>query len=145
MRRSGSGMPTRLSQSMARRRAVAAQRGVRGQRLDDLVAHAHDRVQAGRGLLEDHADAPAPHAAHRAFRQAVQVLAVQVDLSAHDAAGIGQQPQQRQRGHALAAAGLADQREGFAPRHRQSQALDGLGDAAFAGDVDFQITDFEHG
>ena len=46
-----------------------AQRRVGLDRLDDLVAHPHDRVQAGRRLLEDHADAATAQPAHRRLGQ----------------------------------------------------------------------------
>jgi len=46
MRRSGSGMPTRRSQSIAFARAAAPRRYVVGlDRLDDLVADAHHRLR----------------------------------------------------------------------------------------------------
>ncbi|MCY1529607.1 hypothetical protein D9M68_647620 [compost metagenome] len=133
--------PQPVDGALARRRA--AQGGMRDQGFDDLVAHAHDRVQAGGRLLEDDADAAAAHAAHRAFRQAVQVLAVQVDLPAHDASGVRQQAQQRQRRHALAATGFADQRERLPPGDGQLQALDRMRHAAFAGDVHVQAANLQ--
>ena len=45
-------------------RSVTAQRGVGLDRLDHLPADREHRVQAGAGLLEDHADAPAAHRPH---------------------------------------------------------------------------------
>ena len=44
-------------------RLVAMQAQVQAQRLGDLVADGHQRVQRGHGFLKDHADAPAPDAA----------------------------------------------------------------------------------
>ena len=57
------------SHSIALARAAAPRSAVwRLDRLDDLLADAHHRVQAGRRLLEDHADAAAAHRAHAATR-----------------------------------------------------------------------------
>ena len=75
---------------------------------------AHHRVQAGGRLLEDHADAPAAHRAHARFGQGQHVVALDLDAALFDVAVLGQQAHQRQRRHALAAAGFAHQREGLA-------------------------------
>ena len=56
----------------------------------------------------------AAHAAHRGFGQAQHVEVAELDAAVGDAAVLGQQAQQRQRRHALAAAGFAHQREGLA-------------------------------
>ncbi len=52
----------------------AAQLGVGLDRLDDLRADLHHRVEAGARLLEDHADAAAAHRPHPGLRQRQQVL-----------------------------------------------------------------------
>ena len=63
------GMPTSCSRAMARSRACAlGDVGVRADRLDDLVADAVERVEAGERVLEHHADAPAADLAHLARR-----------------------------------------------------------------------------
>ena len=126
-------------------RRVAAQLGVRLDRLDDLVADAHHRVQAGRRLLEDHADAPAAHGAHLRLGQAEHVGLIQMHAAAGDGAVLGQQAHQRQRRHALAAAGLADQREGLAALDRQAQAVDGAHDAGIGVELDLEMIDLDHG
>ncbi|KAG0773625.1 hypothetical protein G6F22_014723 [Rhizopus arrhizus] len=113
------------------------------QGLGDGLEHGVARVQAGGRLLENDADPPPAHPAHGAFRQAVQVFAVQVDLPADDAAGVRQQTQQRQRRDALAASGFADQRKGLPLGDGQLQALDRVRHAAFAGDVDIKALHIE--
>ncbi len=129
-------MPTRFSQSIAlRARRGAAQRRVALDHLGDLAADGHHRVQARRRLLEDDADAAPAHVAHPRFRQLRDVGAVDVDAAALHAPVVRQQPQDRQRGHRLAAARLADQREGLAALDRQRQRVDRAHQAAVGIDV----------
>ena len=69
-----------------------------------------------------------------------EVDAVEADRAADDAAGrIGDQPHQRQRGHALAAAGFADDRQRLAARDRKRHAVDGLDRAVAGEEVGFQV------
>jgi hypothetical protein len=112
--------------------------------LDDLVAHAHHRVQAGGRLLEDHADAPAAHRAHLGLGQGVDVGAFEPLAAADDAAVLGQEAHQRERRHALAATRLAHQREGLALGHGHAQAVDGGHQAAVAVERDFEVFDLQH-
>ena len=121
----------------ARRRA--AQRGVRLDGLDDLVADAHHRVQAGRRLLEDHADARAAHAAHRGFGQAQHVQVAEPHLAVGDAAVLGQQAHQRQRRHALAAAAFAHQRKGLAALDAQANAVERAHHAGLGVELHLQV------
>ena len=127
---------------LARRRT--AQRRVRFDRLDDLLADLHHRVQARRRLLKDHSDLAAPDASHLRFGQRQRVLAVQVDAAFGDAAVFRQQSHQRKRGHALAAAGLADQREGLAAFDRERQAVDGFDETGFGVECDLEVLDVQH-
>ncbi|MDT4861467.1 hypothetical protein FQZ97_960730 [compost metagenome] len=75
--------------------------------LDDLLAHGEDRVERGHGFLEDHGDVPAAHVAHARGAERQQILSAVADGAAADAARRRHQLQQRQAGHALAAARLA--------------------------------------
>jgi len=125
---------------VARRRA--AQR-VRGKRLDDLRAHAHDRVEAGRGLLKDHPDTPAAHPAHRRFGQAEQGFAGQADFAGDDATAIGQQARERERGHRLAATGFAQQGEGLAGVDLQIDAVYRPQRALAVADLHAEAVDLE--
>ena len=100
-----------------------AQSAMYRQHLADLLGHRHHRVEAGGRLLEDHPDAATAHRAHRRLAQRQQLLAVEAHAAGGDASAIGQQPHQRQRGHRLAAAGFAEQREGLAGAQRQIDAV----------------------
>ena len=71
--------------------------------LDDLRADRHHRIEAGRRLLEDHPDPPAPHPAHRRLGQGEQVIAAQRDAAAGDAAGVREQAREP-RPHPVAGA-----------------------------------------
>ena len=79
-------------------------------RFGDLRADAHDRVQRGHGLLEDHGDVAAAAAAHFALGQGEQIgrdvfAGVtgrgEQDFSG-DVCGVGKQPQHGQRGRRFA-------------------------------------------
>ena len=85
MRRSGAGMPTSLSRSMALRLASAFGQGQVGQDgLDDLVAHAVERIEAGQGILEHHADPLASDVSECGGRQIVDPLPDKPDFAAGD-------------------------------------------------------------
>ena len=102
-----------------RARRGAFQSGVALDHFDDLRADAQHRVQARRRLLKDDADAASAHVAHARLRQRRHFGAGEVDPARVNSAVVGQQPQNRKRGHRLAAAGLADQRESFTALYRQ--------------------------
>jgi hypothetical protein len=113
-RRSGRGCPPRRAAGRLGARRLAAQ-AVGGERLDDLRAHAHHRVEAGGGLLEDHADAPAAHPRIAASGSASRSSSPRRTLPAGDAAAVGQQAGERERGHRLAAARFAEQARSISP------------------------------
>ncbi|MNL16639.1 hypothetical protein D3C87_1376910 [compost metagenome] len=111
---------------------------MQAQGLADLVAQGQHRVQAGHGLLEDHGDAVAAQRAALAFRQRQQILAFEQHAPLN--AGVArQQAQQGERGGGFAAAGLADQRQGFPGADLQIQASHGL----VAGEGDVQPLDVD--
>ena len=62
-------------------------------------------------------------------RELEQVLAVEEDLAGLDPAGPGDQPHDRQAGHALAAAGLADEAHDLAAIDVEVDAVDRADDA----------------
>ena len=127
-----------------RARSGATQWCVRLNGLDDLVADPHHRVQAGRRLLKDHADAPAAHRTHARFGQREHVGAFERDLAVRDVAVLGQQPHQRKRSHALAAARFADEREGLAALDREREAVDRLDEAGLGVECDLEVGDVQH-
>ena len=100
--------------------ALARRRGghvlVDEKRLADLPLERVQRVERGHRLLEDHRDAIAAHLAQLLRRGADQLLAGKADAALRAVGGerVGQQLQDRQRGHTLARAALADQRQGLA-------------------------------
>lgn len=110
----------------------------------DLAADAHDRVERGHGLLEDHGDGAAAVGAHLVFAEGEQVFGVRVGLAGElEAAGDGgrgrKQAEDGERGGGLAGAGLADEADGFAGGNVEGDAVDGF----VAGEGDAEIADGE--
>ncbi len=108
-------------------------------RLEDLLADLVERVERGQGVLEDHRDLVAAHAAQLLGVELVQVLALE-----HDAAGdLGvRRPGQAEDGHvgdALAAARLADDAERLALLDRERDAVHGLDHAVVGLEVDLEV------
>ena len=113
-------------------------------RLDHLLADRQDRVEAGHRVLEDHRDLLAPQLPHVALRQGHEIQPVERDGAALDVPrGLWQQPHERQIGHALAAARLADETERLAGLEVERHPVDGE-DRAFMGpEADDQVPDLE--
>ena len=108
----------RLALALAPADAVAMQH----QRLGDLPADRHHRVQRGHRLLEHHGDALRRAAAARRSADWPISSRPAKRMPALDPAGRGHQPHQRQRGDALAAAAFADHAERAAGRQRVGNA-----------------------
>ena len=71
-------------------------------------------VQRGHRLLEDHRDIAASHAADIFIREGQQVIALQQNPPANDAAGrVRDQAQYGKRAYRFATAGLTDNGDGF--------------------------------
>jgi hypothetical protein len=104
-----------------------------------------DRVQAGHGILEDHRDVAAAHAAHLALGQSQQVAPVELD-GAGDARvrDHAREAHDRVRRHALAAARLADEPDELAAAHAEGDPVDGVHDAFSRCEVDDQVANVEH-
>ena len=91
---------------------AASHVAVVAQRLGDLEAHRQDRVQRRHRLLEDHRDAVAADLAHLLLAERDQVEIGEADVPAGDPpVGRRHQAHDGQRGDALAATGLADDRQ----------------------------------
>ena len=108
------------SSSTARARMLAAGRSARWARSASTIwlPTLNTGFSDVCGILEDHRDAAAAHLRHLALALRHEVLAVEEDLAAHDAARrLGEEPERRQRGHGLARAGLADEPERLALAH----------------------------
>ena len=87
-----------------RARGRASQPAVALNHLGDLPADCDDRVEAGRWFLKDDADPTAAHIAHAGLRQLRDIQAIDSHPTGADASTVGQQAQDRQRGHRLATA-----------------------------------------
>src|SRR6185437_6348577 len=106
---------------------------MRADRLHDLLADGEHRVERGHRLLEHHGDARAADTLHRALGQAGDRLAREAHTaSRHPRGRPWQQAHDREGGHALAAAGLADDAQNLAFVHGEGDVLD-RGDLAAPG------------
>ena len=109
-------------------------------RFPQLRADGEHRIERGHRLLEDHRDAVAADAAHLGQRQREQVPAAKEDASAGDGAGRARdQPQDRERGHRLAAARLADQSEHLVAVDLERDAVDRLRHLALDVEVGVEV------
>ena len=111
----------------ARLRGRAAREPVDAQRLLDLKADRVDGVERDHRLLKDEADPAAADRAHVLLREVEQIVAIQLDAPAGDAARRHDQPDDGQGGDGLAAAGLAHQTERLARLNGQRHVVDGRG------------------
>src|SRR6185436_18459074 len=111
--------------------------------LADLIADGEHRVQRRHRLLEDHRDPVAADRAHLGLGQGEQVPAAVADLARGDAARRRDQPHDRERGHALAAAGFADDPEGAAPRDLERDAVDGADRPLIGAELRHQPAELE--
>src|SRR4029079_10958600 len=103
-----------------------------------------DGIEAGHRVLEDHRDVTPADRAQLVLTQGRQVLRIEHHVAALDpAGGRGQQPDHRQVGDALAAAGFADQPQPLTLFELEGDAVDGV-DGAFVGaEPDDQVLDRE--
>ena len=85
----------------------------------DLLAHSHERVEAGHGLLKDHGHLGAAHFAPLVLRKVEQVLAIEQDLSSHHLSRWTKESHDGTAAHALAAAGLTHDSHDLAGEHFQ--------------------------
>ena len=116
---------------------------VEDQRLGDLLADLHDRVERRHRILEHHRHLGAPHGAHVVLRVADDVVALVVDVTLADHVALGQQAHDRPRQDRLARAGLADHAEGLAPVEAERDAVDGADRAALGAEVRLEVDDPE--
>ena len=116
--------------------------GVAPQRLGHLAPDRVHRIERGHRLLEDHADAIATQLAVIRIRQAYQLAAVEPDAAADDGA-LGQQAHQRERSDGLAAAGFADETQGFAALQREADPANSLRGPAAGVEPDAEVLDFD--
>ena len=113
-------------------RGLLWQAQVTHQRLRDLLSHPDDRIERGHGFLKDHADVAPPHAFHRGFGQFGEIAAFKEDAPGGEAPRFGDEAEQGQRRHALAAAGFPHKAE-RAPRMQRERHVAHHVERAFAG------------
>ena len=110
----------------------------------NLLANGHQWVERGHRFLKDHRDLAAAHLPHLGLAKAKQVGAVELDAARHDLPRrLRDQAHERQGGDGLAAAGLADDCQGFTSfdternvLHRLNQPAAGVEDRGEAGDFE---------
>ena len=95
------------------------------QRLGDVRADPHHRIERRHRLLEHEADSRAANLPHRLFGKRQQVLALEKDLAAGDAARFLHQADDRKRRDRLAAARFADEPQRFALADLERHVVDG--------------------
>ncbi len=124
---------------------VALQAAVDAKRFADLEAHGEGRVQAGHGLLKDHAHAIASERADPRLLEREEVGPAEQDTARLDAARRrGQQPHQRHRGDALAATRFADETDRLARSERERDVLDHADARAFGrAERDREVLDLD--
>ena len=93
-------------------------------RLGDLLADRHHRIQRGLGLLKDHGHAAAAHPAHLGLGQTRQIGLAEPHGPGRDASRGRQQPHQGQGGHGFAATRFAEQGKGLARTDQQIETID---------------------
>src|SRR5207253_260841 len=114
-------------------------------RLGDLTADREHRVERSQRLLEDHGNVVAAHAAHLRFVEREQVRALERHLAGNDLTRwIGNEPHDRERRRALAAAGFADDRQRLARAQPERYVVDGLEGALAYGEHRGKPYDVEH-
>src|SRR5918992_1564053 len=114
---------------------------VRLERLADLSADGQDRVQRGHRVLEDHCDLPATDLPQLRVVELQQVLPAEHGGPARHAPVASEDPEQRERGHALAAARLADDAECLTWGDVEGDAVDRVDQAAPRPELDVEILD----
>lgn len=114
--------------------------------LCNLFADAQHRVEGGHGFLEDHSDAAASDVLEFPFGQGKEVPPIKEGLPGGDPARrVGHQTQHAQGQHALAAAGLAHQGQGFSLLQGKACGIDRLGHPLGGGEAGGQAPNVQHG
>jgi len=112
-----------------------------GERVRDLRAHLHRRVQVGRGVLRDEADALAADPAHVALVRDGEVVPAERDRTARDVPCSGQESEDRRDDRRLAGPGLPDDGDPLAGRDVEVDAVQHL----LAAERDPEIADGQEG
>ena len=119
---------------------------VANERLRDLATHRDHRIQRCHRLLEDHRDLASAHLLHLRLGEVQEVVALEAHRAARDAArGLGEKTHDRERGHRLAAPGLAHHAERLPCFDGVGHSMDGAQEPVAGPKLDAQIGDFEQG
>jgi hypothetical protein len=113
------------------------------QRLGDMGADRHHRIERRHRLLEDHGDAIAADRRHLALAERSEVATVEPDRPARHPARFLQEPHDGQCRHALAAAALAHQGHGLMRIDREADAVDDGGRVRGRPEGDCEVFDFQ--
>src|SRR5215212_5841708 len=114
-------------------------------RLDELIAHPVERVEARQRVLKDHADALAPDLAHLIGRESVDPRAREPDLAARDAARRIDEADNGGPRHGFAGARLAHDPEHLAAGDVEGDAVDRGERAATGHEFNLQLADGQNG
>ena len=110
------------------------------QSFGDLITDRKARIERRHRLLEDHRQPVAAQISHLRLGQGDQFSPLEQNGARHARPRFGQQPHDGKRGHALAAAGLADDAQRAPAHQRKAHAADGLRvPAAVALEDDTQV------
>src|SRR6266571_531204 len=115
-----------------------------GQDLGELEADREHGVQRAHRLLEDHRDVRAPQFLQFPGREGEKIAPAVQDLAPrrHGRVLLGEQTQDRQSGHRLAAPGFPDQRDRAVRRYVEADALDRVGNRRpVEAEIDLQVAD----
>src|SRR5581483_6844915 len=113
-------------------------------RLDDLVANRKTRIERRHRLLKNHREPVAAQIPQGLVRRLQEIKTVEADRASDLRRLLRQQAHDRQRRHALAAAGLADEAERCAIGDAEIDAVDGMGDpTVVAVKADTQVPDLD--
>ena len=127
-----------------RPRRSAGEPAMQKQNFADLLFDRMQRVERRHRLLEHDGDVVAAHAAHVAFAERQEIAALEQDRAGRmPRRRIGQQLEDRQRGHRFAGAGFADQRHGLAVADVERNAVDRQRLAAAVAEGDREVADGE--
>jgi len=122
----------------------ARQAGMVGaHRLGYLLAHAHDGVERGHGLLEDHGDVAAADGADLSGGEGGEIAGVEEDVAGDGGVG-SEQAEDGEGGGGFAGAGFADEGEGFAGSDGEADAVHHFAGGCFRlAEGDGEIADVE--
>ncbi len=131
-------------------RLIAAQPLVQADRLGNLLPYREDRIERGHRLLKNHGDVSTTHAAHLGGTEGGEIAhlaiaaAQQQAVACHQPARLFNQAHQRQGGHRLTGAGLADDRQRLAAFQRKREVFYRRDRLPFVGKGDIQVAHRQH-